>query len=65
MIGAGFWGIDHFTPPWDVFFLPLFNLLVLCYRFLFRGWCFLIILCSTTVICCGFAACQTCRVFAN
>jgi len=24
-------GIEHFTPPWDVFFLPLFNLLVFLY----------------------------------
>jgi YidC/Oxa1 family membrane protein insertase len=31
----GFLGIQHFTPPWDVFFLPLFNLLVLLYRVLF------------------------------
>jgi YidC/Oxa1 family membrane protein insertase len=28
-------GIEHFTPPWDVVFLPLFNLLVLLYRVLF------------------------------
>ena len=27
-VGAGFLGIQHFTPPWDVFFLPLFNLLI-------------------------------------
>jgi YidC/Oxa1 family membrane protein insertase len=33
-IGA-FLGIEHFTPPWDVVFLPLFNLLVLLYRILF------------------------------
>jgi len=33
-IGA-FLGIEHFTPPWDVVFLPLFNLLVFLYRFLF------------------------------
>jgi YidC/Oxa1 family membrane protein insertase len=32
IIGAGFLGIEHFTPPWDVFFLPLFNLLVLLYQ---------------------------------
>ena len=32
VIGAGFLGIEHFTPPWDVFFLPLFNLLVFLYR---------------------------------
>ncbi|MCA1588502.1 MAG: YidC/Oxa1 family membrane protein insertase, partial [Chloroflexi bacterium] len=25
-------GIEHFTPPWDVFFLPLFNLLVFLYE---------------------------------
>jgi YidC/Oxa1 family membrane protein insertase len=32
LIGAGFLGIEHFTPPWDVFFLPLFNLLVGLYE---------------------------------
>jgi YidC/Oxa1 family membrane protein insertase len=32
IIGAGFLGIEHFTPPWDVFFLPLFNLLVFFYQ---------------------------------
>ncbi len=32
IIGAGFLGIEHFTPPWDVFFLPLFNLLVFLYN---------------------------------
>jgi YidC/Oxa1 family membrane protein insertase len=31
IIGAGFLGIESFTPPWDVFFLPLFNLLVFLY----------------------------------
>ena len=30
--GAGFLGIEHFTPPWDVFFLPLFNLLIAFYN---------------------------------
>jgi YidC/Oxa1 family membrane protein insertase len=30
--GAGFLGIEHFTPPWDVFFLPLFNLLIAFYQ---------------------------------
>jgi YidC/Oxa1 family membrane protein insertase len=35
LIGAGFLGIEHFTPPWDVFFLPLFNLLVWLYQILF------------------------------
>ena len=28
----GFLGIEHFTPPWDLFFLPLFNLLVALYE---------------------------------
>jgi YidC/Oxa1 family membrane protein insertase len=30
--GAGFLGIEHFTPPWDVFYLPLFNLLIAFYQ---------------------------------
>ena len=32
VLAAGFLGIDHFTPPWDVFFLPLFNLLIALYQ---------------------------------
>jgi YidC/Oxa1 family membrane protein insertase len=32
VIGAGFLGIEHFTPPWDVFYLPLFNLLIAFYQ---------------------------------
>jgi YidC/Oxa1 family membrane protein insertase len=28
VIAAGFFGIEHFNPPWDIFFLPLFNLLI-------------------------------------
>jgi YidC/Oxa1 family membrane protein insertase len=32
LTAAGFLGIEHFTPPWDVFFLPLFNLLIGFYR---------------------------------
>jgi YidC/Oxa1 family membrane protein insertase len=32
---GAFMGIEHFTPPWDVVFLPLFNLLVFLYRILF------------------------------
>ena len=43
MIGAGFWGIEHFTPPWDIFFLPLFNLLVLAYQLLFSDFALAII----------------------
>ena len=32
IIGAGFLGIESFTPPWDIFFLPLFNLLIWLYE---------------------------------
>ena len=32
IFGAGFLGIEHFTPPWDLFFLPLFNLLIFLYE---------------------------------
>lgn len=35
MLGAGFFGIEVFTPPWDVIFLPLFNALIGLYRVLF------------------------------
>ena len=38
VIGAGFLGIEHFTPPWDVFFLPLFNLLIFFYNLLFSDF---------------------------
>ena len=43
VIGAGFLGIEHFTPPWDVFFLPLFNLLVAAYHLLFSDFALAII----------------------
>lgn len=43
MTAAGFWGIEHFTPPWDLFFLPLFNLLVLAYQVLFSDFALAII----------------------
>jgi YidC/Oxa1 family membrane protein insertase len=43
LIGAGFLGIEHFTPPWDVFFLPLFNLLVALYRIPFFDFALAII----------------------
>lgn len=43
MIGAGFLGIQHFTPPWDVFFLPLFNLLIASYRIIFSDFALAII----------------------
>ena len=42
-IGAGFLGIEHFTPPWDVFFLPLFNLLVFLYQIPFFDFALAII----------------------
>jgi len=29
---AGFLGIQHFSPPWDIFYLPLFNLLIGLYE---------------------------------
>ena len=32
VIAQGFLGIESFTPPWDVFFLPLFNLLIALYK---------------------------------
>jgi YidC/Oxa1 family membrane protein insertase len=42
-LAAGFLGIEHFTPPWDVFFLPLFNLLVAFYHLLFSDFALAII----------------------
>jgi len=44
IIGAGFLGIEQFTPPWDVFFLPLFNLLVFLYRIPFFDFALAIII---------------------
>ncbi len=44
IIGAGFLGIEHFTPPWDVFFLPLFNLLVALFQIPFFDFALAIIL---------------------
>ncbi len=43
IIGAGFLGIEHFTPPWDVFFLPLFNLLIAVYQIPFFDFALAII----------------------
>ena len=48
-LAAGFFGIEHFTPPWDVFFLPLFNLLVLCYRLIFSDFALAIIVFTVVV----------------
>jgi YidC/Oxa1 family membrane protein insertase len=43
LIAAGFLGIEHFTPPWDVFYLPLFNLLIASYRVIFSDFALAII----------------------
>jgi YidC/Oxa1 family membrane protein insertase len=40
----GFMGIEHFTPPWDLFFLPLFNLLVAVYSIPFFDFALAIII---------------------
>jgi YidC/Oxa1 family membrane protein insertase len=42
-VAAGFLGIEHFTPPWDVFFLPLFNLLIFFYNLPFFDFALAII----------------------
>ena len=44
VIGAGFLGIESFNPPWDVFFLPLFNLLIGLYDLPFIDFAIAIIL---------------------
>ena len=49
IVGAGFLGIEHFTPPWDVFFLPLFNLLVALYRIPFFDFALAIIVFTIVV----------------
>jgi YidC/Oxa1 family membrane protein insertase len=33
---TGFFGIESFTPPWDIIFLPLFNALIGLYHLLFN-----------------------------
>jgi YidC/Oxa1 family membrane protein insertase len=49
IIGAGFLGIEHFTPPWDVFFLPLFNLLVFLYQIPFFDFALAIIVFTVVI----------------
>lgn len=49
ILAAGFLGIEHFTPPWDVFFLPLFNLLILAYRILFSDFALAIIVFTVVI----------------
>jgi len=47
--GAGFLGIEHFTPPWDVFYLPLFNLLIALYHVVFSDFALAIIVFTVVV----------------
>jgi YidC/Oxa1 family membrane protein insertase len=47
--GAGFLGIEHFTPPWDVFFLPLFNLLIWSYELIFNDFALAIIVFTVVI----------------
>jgi YidC/Oxa1 family membrane protein insertase len=47
--GAGFLGIEHFTPPWDVFYLPLFNLLIAFYHLLFSDFALAIIVFTVVI----------------
>jgi YidC/Oxa1 family membrane protein insertase len=49
VIGAGFLGIEHFTPPWDIFFLPLFNLLIASYHLLFSDFALAIIVFTVVI----------------
>jgi YidC/Oxa1 family membrane protein insertase len=49
IVGAGFLGIEHFTPPWDVFFLPLFNLLVALYNIPFFDFALAIIVFTVVI----------------
>ena len=49
IITAGFLGIEHFTPPWDVFFLPLFNLLMALYRIPFFDFALAIIIFTVVI----------------
>jgi YidC/Oxa1 family membrane protein insertase len=49
VVGAGFLGIEHFTPPWDVFFLPLFNLLVWLYEIPFFDFALAIVIFTVVI----------------
>ena len=49
LFAEGFLGIQHFTPPWDVIFLPLFNLLVFLYRVLFSDLAIAIIVFTVVI----------------
>jgi YidC/Oxa1 family membrane protein insertase len=45
----GFLGIEHFTPPWDLFFLPLFNLLIAVYEIPFFDFALAIIVFTVVI----------------
>jgi YidC/Oxa1 family membrane protein insertase len=49
ILASGFFGIEHFSPPWDVIYLPLFNLLVLAYRLLFNDFALAIIVFTVAI----------------
>lgn len=49
ILASGFFGIEHFSPPWDVIYLPLFNLLVLAYRLLFNDFALAIIVFTVVI----------------
>jgi YidC/Oxa1 family membrane protein insertase len=49
LFAAGFLGIDHFLPPWDVFYLPLFNLLIAIYKLPFADFALAIIIFTIVV----------------
>ena len=49
IVAEGFLGIEHFTPPWDVFFLPLFNLLLAFYRLLFSDFALAIVVFTVVI----------------
>jgi YidC/Oxa1 family membrane protein insertase len=49
IVGVGFFGIEHFTPPWDIFFLPLFNLLIAAYQILFNDFALAIIVFTVVI----------------
>jgi YidC/Oxa1 family membrane protein insertase len=49
IIAAGLLGIEHFTPPWDVIYLPLFNLLIGLYRLPFVNFAIAIVILTLIV----------------
>ncbi len=49
LFATGFLGIEHFTPPWDVFFLPLFNFLIFFYQILFNDFALAIIVFTVVI----------------